>query len=69
MAEVLNLRLLHANHLYWPDLDIDLGLEVLDDPDKFRLMVPLMGWEKTVSPFFARNRSGLAHSRYLSSIL
>ena len=38
VAEVLNLRLLHANHLYWPDLDVDLGLEVLDDPDKFRLM-------------------------------
>jgi len=38
VAEVLNLRLLHENHLYWPDLDVDLGLEVLADPDRFPLM-------------------------------
>ncbi|MCG3206142.1 MAG: hypothetical protein KCHDKBKB_02869 [Elusimicrobia bacterium] len=38
VAEVLNLRLLHANHLYWPDLDVDLGLEVLTEPSRFPLM-------------------------------
>jgi hypothetical protein len=38
VAEVLNLQLLHANHLYWPDLDVDLGLEVLDQPEMFPLM-------------------------------
>jgi hypothetical protein len=38
VAEVLNLKLLHSNHLYWPDLDIDLGLEVLEKPDRFPLM-------------------------------
>lgn len=38
VSEVLNLKLLHGNHLYWPDLDVDLGLEVLERPDRFPLM-------------------------------
>lgn len=38
VSEVLNLRLLHANHLYWPDLDVDLGIEVLEKPDRFPLL-------------------------------
>jgi hypothetical protein len=38
VSEVLNLQLLHGTHLYWPDLDVDLGLEVLERPDRFPLM-------------------------------
>lgn len=38
IAEVLNLRLLHSNHLYWPDLDVDLGIEVLEHPEQFPLI-------------------------------
>jgi hypothetical protein len=38
VSEVLNLQLLHTSHLYWPDLDVDLGLEVLDQPERFPLM-------------------------------
>jgi len=38
VSEVLNLQLLHQGHLYWPDLDVDLGLEVLSAPDRFPLV-------------------------------
>jgi hypothetical protein len=38
VADVLNLKLLHENHLYWPDLDVDLGLDVLANPEHFPLM-------------------------------
>ena len=37
VTEILNLKLLHSNHLYWPDLDIDLGMEVLEQPEQFPL--------------------------------
>ncbi len=38
VSAVLNLQLLHSDHLYWPDLDIDLGIEVLEAPHRFPLM-------------------------------
>src|SRR5262249_49236621 len=38
VSEVLNLQLLHSDHLYWPNLDVDLGLEVLEQPQRFTLM-------------------------------
>ena len=35
LAEVLDVKLLHASHLHWPALDVDLCIESLDDPDGF----------------------------------
>src|SRR5437867_3498773 len=28
----------HANHLYWPDLDVDLSVESIEHPDRFPLL-------------------------------
>ncbi len=37
LKEILNVRLLHDYHLYWPDLDIDLELDCIASPDCYPL--------------------------------
>jgi hypothetical protein len=37
IGEILNVELPHPDHLYWPDLDIDLAAESIDNPDRFPL--------------------------------
>ena len=36
--DILNIELLHENHLYWPNLDVDLTLEMLSNPEKYTLI-------------------------------
>ncbi len=43
VGRITNVQLLHSDHLYWPDLDVDLALESVDHPEKF----PLMSRNKT----------------------
>jgi hypothetical protein len=38
VSEILNVKLYHASHLHWPDLDVDLCLESLENPDAFPLV-------------------------------
>ncbi len=33
-----NLKLLNNNHLYWPDLDLDLAVESIGHPERFPLV-------------------------------
>lgn len=40
---VMNVQALSKNHLYWPDLDIDLHLDSLENPSNY----PLVAREKT----------------------
>jgi len=35
ISEILNVQLLHETHLYWPALDVDLTIEILNSPDKY----------------------------------
>ena len=37
-SSVLKVRLLNANHLRWPELDVDLELDCIRNPDKYPLM-------------------------------
>jgi hypothetical protein len=37
VKEILNVKLLHGCHLYWPDLDVDLELSCITSPDKYPL--------------------------------
>lgn len=37
LASIQNVELLHSNHLYWPDLDVDLEIENLENPEKYPL--------------------------------
>jgi hypothetical protein len=38
LAQILNVQLLHDDHLYWPDLDVDLCLDILTQPQAFPLI-------------------------------
>jgi hypothetical protein len=38
VAQILNVRLLQGHHLQWPDLDVDLELESLGEPEKYPLI-------------------------------
>lgn len=37
IGSILNVRLLHDFHLYWPELDVDLELDNLENPEKYPL--------------------------------
>ena len=38
VSAISNVKALSPNHLYWPDLDIDLAVESIEHPDKFPLI-------------------------------
>lgn len=38
LAAIYNLKLLRGTHLHWPDLDVDLELESLQQPEKYPLV-------------------------------
>ena len=37
VREILNVREPTPGHFYWPDLDLDLGMEIIRHPDRFPL--------------------------------
>ena len=37
LRSIQNVQLLHGFHLYWPDLDVDLEIDVLEHPDQYPL--------------------------------
>jgi hypothetical protein len=37
IAEILNVKLLNEHHLHWKDLDVDLEIESLQNPDQYPL--------------------------------
>ncbi len=36
--QILNVQLLHKDHLFWPDLDVDLCMDSLKSPESFPLI-------------------------------
>jgi hypothetical protein len=38
ISAVLNVERPRADHLYWPDLDIDLAVESIEHPERFSLV-------------------------------
>ena len=38
MQQLFAVELLHEEHLYWPELDVDLDLERIQHPEKFPLI-------------------------------
>jgi hypothetical protein len=38
VGTIHNVELLNNNHLYWPDLDIDLAVESIEHPERFPLI-------------------------------
>ncbi|MBI4682858.1 MAG: DUF2442 domain-containing protein [Nitrospirae bacterium] len=37
LSAIQNVQLLHGYHLYWPELDIDLEIDNLENPEKYPL--------------------------------
>ena len=37
LSSIQNVQLLHGYHLYWPDLDVDLEIDNLENPKKYPL--------------------------------
>lgn len=38
VEQILDVELLHGNHLHWPQLDVDLCLDSLAEPEAFPLI-------------------------------
>jgi hypothetical protein len=38
VADILDVHLLHENHMHWPALDVDLSVESLRDPAAYPLI-------------------------------
>jgi hypothetical protein len=38
LGDILDVKLLHATHLYWPKLDVDLSLKSIQDPGSYPLI-------------------------------
>jgi len=38
VRKILNVELLSPNHLYWPELDVDLAVESIRHPERFPLV-------------------------------
>jgi len=41
IGAVLNVEEPSPGHFYWPDLDVDLGLETIEHPERFPLQSPV----------------------------
>lgn len=41
VGKILNVELPSSNHLYWPELDVDLAVESIRHPEKFPLVSKL----------------------------
>jgi len=38
VSAILNVECLQPHHLYWPNLDVDLSVESIEQPEKFPLV-------------------------------
>ena len=41
VGKILNVELASSNHLYWPELDVDLAVESIRYPERFPLVSQL----------------------------
>jgi len=37
VGKILNIEQPHPGHFYWPDLDVDLTVEIIEHPERFPL--------------------------------
>jgi len=38
ISQIMNVQLLSQNHLYWPQLDVDLDVDCLENPQQYPLI-------------------------------
>ena len=42
LNSIQNIRLLHGYHLHWPDLDVDLEIDNLENPERYPLQSKIL---------------------------
>lgn len=62
IAQLTNVQLPSAHHLYWPDLDVDLAVESLDNPEAFPLVSKARSNKRLQPPGRPRGGRGRASS-------
>ncbi len=35
--QITNIELWHGSHLYWPELDVDLSINIIEHPERYKL--------------------------------
>ncbi|MEW6347443.1 MAG: DUF2442 domain-containing protein [Thermodesulfobacteriota bacterium] len=38
VGKILHVEESHSGHFHWPDLDVDLTVEIIEDPERFPLI-------------------------------
>ena len=38
VQQISDIQLLHDKHLYWPSLDVDLSFNIIEHPEKYKLI-------------------------------
>ena len=38
VRQISDIQLLHGGHLYWPTLDVDLSFNIVEHPEKYKLI-------------------------------
>jgi hypothetical protein len=38
VKQISDIQLLHKGHLYWPSLDVDLSFDIIEHPEKYKLI-------------------------------
>jgi hypothetical protein len=38
IKQITNVEVWHEGHLYWPDLDVDLSISIIEHPERYRLV-------------------------------
>jgi hypothetical protein len=62
IGDVLNVERVTPDHLYWPELDVDLHVESLDQPEKYSL-VSAARPKKRMQPAGAHRRAPRARRK------
>jgi len=57
VSAILNVQLLNARHLFWPDLDVDLAVESIEHPEHFPLVAKPEHYQRIRLASFAADRA------------
>lgn len=38
IGQIIDVTLLHESHLYWPQLDVDLSINIIEHPERYKLI-------------------------------
>ncbi len=62
VGQVLNVKRVSDTHLHWPDLDVDLHVGSIDDPEKYPLISRVRP-NRRIQPARKTSRTDVARSR------